>query len=107
MVARRWRFVVADSHVRRDYIPTVLCGLDGEPPTYVSAAVAETADDAVAYAVDSGEISEPPTGGYEVRRVLLRELDPIACKIRGVDDGWWVECTARSKKAAPFWRIDG
>jgi hypothetical protein len=88
-------------------IPTVLRGIDGEPPIYVSAAVAGTPDGAVAYAVELGELAEPPVPGYEVRHVLMRELDPIACKVRGVDEGWWVECTARAKKAAPFWRIEG
>lgn len=69
--------------------PTVLCGIDGEPPTYVSHMVAATAKDAVAYAQDSGEVAEDDDD-YEVRAVLMRELDPIACKIRGVEDGWWV-----------------
>lgn len=90
------------------FVPAVLCGIDGEPPTYVSARVADTADGAVAYATRSGEVADLPAGEkpYPVRRVLMRELDPIACKIRGVDDGWWVECTSRAKNAEPFWRID-
>jgi hypothetical protein len=36
----------------------------------------------------------------------MRPLDPIACKIRGVEEGWWDECTAKSKNAVEFWRID-
>ena len=23
------------------------------------------------------------------------------------EEGWWVECTARAKKAHKFWRIEG
>jgi hypothetical protein len=96
-----------DGATTQRYVPTILCGMDGEPPTYVSRAVAATADEALAYAVRSGEVAGPPAGEtYEVTPVLMRELDPVACKIRGVEDGWWVECTPRSKKAAPFWRID-
>lgn len=26
-------------------------------------------------------------------------------KIRGKEDDWWTECTARSKKAQPFWKV--
>lgn len=90
------------------YVPSVLCGIDGEPPVYVSHVAAATAEDAVAYAVRSGELREPEPGeSYEIRSVLMRELDPIACKIRGVDDGWWVECTPRAKRPVPFWRIEG
>lgn len=86
------------------YVPEILCGVDGEPPIFVSETVAETPDDAIAYAVSSGELVDPL--GCPVSRVLMRELDPIACKIRGYEEGWWVVCTSRSKKAHPFWRID-
>lgn len=90
------------------YVPSVLCGIDGEPLVFVSAAVADTPEAAVAYAVQSGDLPEGDPGEmYPVAQILMRELDPIACKIRGYEEGWWVECTPRAKKAHPFWRIEG
>lgn len=91
----------------RQFVPTILTGVDGELPAFVSVAVAATSEIALDFAGSEqggwvlGEGEE-----YEVTRVLMRELDPIACKVRGYDEGWWVECTARSKKARPFWKID-
>lgn len=88
-------------------VPTVLTGVDGEPPTYVLASRAADEAAAIACAVADGVIAEPePDETPDVRRVLMRELDPIACKIRGVDDGWWDECTARAKNPVEYWRID-
>lgn len=85
--------------------PAILVGLDGEPPVYVNAAVAATEADAVAYAKRSSELpgDVDPT---RVAAVFMRELDPIACKIRGVDHPWWVECTLRAKRPVAFFRID-
>lgn len=94
----------SEVEVESRFIPTLLRGFDGEPPTYVSAIVADTAEAAVTFAQSSGEL--PPDDVYEAKRVLMRELDPIACKIRGVDEGSWVECTSRARRAQPFWRID-
>jgi hypothetical protein len=89
------------------YVPTELSGIDGEGPVYVLASRAATAEEAIARAVESGLMAEPEAGEeYEPRRVLMRELDPIACRIRGVDEGWWDECTARAKNPVEFWRID-
>src|ERR1044071_4738830 len=66
------------------FVPTELTGMDGEPPVYVLARRAATTDDAVACAVASGLIAEPPPGvKLDVRRVLMREMDPIRWRIRG------------------------
>lgn len=90
------------------YVPSVLCGQDGEPPVYVSTIVADTGEAAIVYAIGSGELPEPEGDeSYPVRRVLMRELDPIACRARGYEEGWWVECTDRARHACPFWRIEG
>lgn len=84
--------------------PTILLGQDGEPPLYVNASFAANPAEAVAFARDQGEHVDDVAD--EVTRVLMRELDPIACKVRGVDHPWWVECTARAKRPVVFWRID-
>lgn len=87
--------------------PSILLGQDGEPPLYVNGLCAATPAEAVAFARDQGEyIDEEIVVAEAVSRVLMRELDAIACKVRGVDYPWWVECSARSKKAVAFWRID-
>jgi hypothetical protein len=89
-----------------DLLPSILLGEDGDPPVYVNGLCAATPEDAVAFARDHGEyIDEEIVVATQVTRVLMRELDEIACKIRGVEHPWWVECSARSKKAVAFWRI--
>jgi hypothetical protein len=87
-------------------IPTILRGIDGEPPTFVSALVAETAAAAIRYAQASGDLREDDILAFDAEKVLMRELDPIACKIMGVDHPWWVECTPRARNPLSFWRID-
>lgn len=85
--------------------PTILLGRDGEPPMYVLKRLASTPSDAIAFALDQGEgVADCPESAVTV--VLMKPLDPVACRIRGVDEGWWVECTARAKNATEFWRID-
>jgi hypothetical protein len=92
---------------RPRHAPTILLGQDGEPPLYVNGLCAATPQEAVAFARDQGEdVDEGIVVADQVTRVLMRELDEIACKIRGVERPWWVECSARSKKAVAFWRID-
>lgn len=87
--------------------PTILVGQDGESPVYVNRSCAVTPQDAVAFARDQGEyIAGEIVVADEVKPVLMRELDEIACKIRGLEHPWWVECTARAKNALAFWRID-
>lgn len=87
--------------------PTILLGRDGEPPLYVNGLCAATPAEAVAFARGQGEhIDEEIVVADAVSRVLMRELDEIACRVRGLEDPWWIECTARSKKAMAFWRID-
>lgn len=86
-------------------LPSILLGQDGEPPMYVNGCCAATPEDAIAFARDQG-IVEDIDAATQVSPVLMRELDEIACKIRGVEHPWWIECSARSKKAVPFWRID-
>lgn len=95
--------MAAPSGESASYVPSILTGIDGEPPVYVSTRVAKTSEAARVYAVERGEL--PADENPDISRVLMRELDPIACKIRGVEDGWWVECTARSKRAESFWRL--
>jgi hypothetical protein len=88
-----------------DQEPTILLGQDGDGPMYVLKRLAATPADALAFALDQGEgVDDCPESA--VSAVLMRPLDPIACKIRGVEDGWWDECTARAKNATEFWRID-
>lgn len=91
----------------RETVPTVLRGVDGEPPTFVSVVVADTAEAALAYAQASGDLPGGDDEPYEIERVLMRELDPIACKARGLEHPWWVECTTRAKNPLPYWKIDG
>jgi len=91
-----------ESHITTH--PEILRGIDGAPPVYVSAAGLNTPEAAIAYVYGLGELDDP---NVSATRVLMRELDPIACKIRGVDEGRWVECTPRAKQARAFWRIDG
>lgn len=86
--------------------PEILRGEDGEPPTFVSCAVATTPAEAVAYAVANDAAAEDTDPAWVVR-VLMRELDPIACRARGYEEGWWIECTARAKTGRSFWRIGG
>jgi hypothetical protein len=93
---------VSPSH---ETAPTILVGRDGEPPLYVNRSCAVTSQDAVAFARDQGGYTETVVAD-EVKPVLMRELDEIACKIRGLEHPWWVECTARAKNAVAFWRID-
>jgi|SRR5277367_3998281 len=97
---------MTDSPTVRD-VPSILWGQEGEPPLYVNGSCATTPAEAVAFAREQGAyVDEGIVIADEVSRVLMRELDEIACKVRGVDHPWWVECTARSKKAVAFWRID-
>lgn len=87
-------------------LPTILTSEDGEGPVYVLAReAAATAEAAIAFAISQGELHDEHRHDL-VTQILMRELDPIACKIRGVDEGYWVECTRRAKAPVAFWRID-
>lgn len=84
-----------------------LMGQDGEPPYFVRGSSAATADDALALA--RGKYGCADDDGWEVYEVLMKPLDPVAMKIRGLDldyDEFWVQCTARSRQAVRWWRID-
>lgn len=87
------------------YLPTILADEDGEGPVFVLRREAATAEDAVVFAIRNGELNSDDVPD-QIGIVLMRELDPIACKIRGVEDGYWVQCTKRAKAPVQFWRID-
>lgn len=91
------------THSAVEMQPMILSGVDGEPPHYVAVKVAATAADALAFAVAEGSINEPE--GWSVERVRMRELDAVACQIRGVDHPWWVECTKRARRPLEFWKL--
>lgn len=93
------------SDLRERTVPTIRRGVDGEGPVYVSARVAGTGAEAVAFAIADGEIPRDYEDA-DTAHVLMRELDETACKIRGLDWPWWVECTTRARNPVPFWRID-
>lgn len=84
-------------------VPTYVCGEDGDEPIYISHAHAPTEEDAVRVLMGLGYDDAALAG---VKPCLMRPLDRIAMKIRGVGDynEWWVECTPRSKRAVAFWR---
>jgi hypothetical protein len=84
-------------------VPDFLTGQDGEPPYFVNTRLAPTEEVARAQLEREGYGA---SDGYEASRVLMRELDPIACKIRGVEDGYWAICTKRARNPVEFWRLD-